>query len=471
MRRQLIGLIAVTAIAAAPALAQEAGSFSELNTIERPYDISVDEGSGLRTHGGGGIEVYTDRLTFLDNCPGPDSPLLDFETGLIGPGAVSACTNPNSWTTGSDPCLNPMDPQGNNESLDILSVGGASGGDPTAELVMLGPGFLGSPSYIFGPNFFVDDLRLEPTCGEMTCIGFDLCLPLGAPGAPDILVFDTVGAVLGTASVFATSGCAFFGVVAPEPIGAIQIVTPAAVGLGGELIDNLQFQECGGSDLDEIVAGLEMIEAKLDANLDVALSTRASQTSVDAIEAKLDNLDDCEIVDVIRLLLPNQPEYDCDHPCQPFPSPGECGLWNWQDDSAAGDVAEFCGVTISGDSPVLVFDDGNPTCGDDDLAGGDGNILILDAGGACAPDDNEAGGTMVFDFDEPTNITYVTIRDSEEGGQVRAYDCGGGLLAVGAILTLGDGVDQQVFINVTGACRIEVQLNGSGAVVDMNCLP
>ncbi|MEM7244632.1 MAG: hypothetical protein AAF533_04780 [Acidobacteriota bacterium] len=152
---------------------------------------------------------------------------------------------------------------------------------------------------------------------------------------------------------------------------------------------------------------------------------------------------------------------------------------------AAGAVASnlFQGMTITGTSPVMIFNTDAPSCDDHDLAtpwlassGGTGNltardnVLVLDEGGACSPDDNEAGGIITIEFDCPRAVEWVGILDADDpGGEVRAYDRDGNLLANAPIPQLDDGSWQPVMLNTCLVDRLEVQLAGSGALTEISC--
>ena len=143
---------------------------------------------------------------------------------------------------------------------------------------------------------------------------------------------------------------------------------------------------------------------------------------------------------------------------------------------SAGDLVEnqFIdnGIRISSidpDNPVMVFDADNPTGGDADLGvPGAGNVLILsEDGDATDPDDNAGGGTFVFEFAGPTTVNSIDLID-QSIGEIRLYDEDGNLIAE---IELPAGADNTLItqaINIPGVTRMELELEGSGAVTNLN---
>ena len=143
---------------------------------------------------------------------------------------------------------------------------------------------------------------------------------------------------------------------------------------------------------------------------------------------------------------------------------------------------------------AILFDTGNPTGGDTDLAtpnpggfGNDtalGNALIIaenEAGVASPgglvsnPDDEAAGGSLTFDFAEPATICSVTLLDIDEqpGTELRFYRNGDLVTPdeVMPVLSLGDGSVQTVSFLERDVDRFEVYLEGSGAVPLLELVP
>lgn len=139
------------------------------------------------------------------------------------------------------------------------------------------------------------------------------------------------------------------------------------------------------------------------------------------------------------------------------------------------------GVTISaqreGDDPnsendAMIFDSANPTGGDTDLATADqGNVLIVSEDNDSSDPDDNIGGTIVFDFANPSFVFDIKVIDTEEGGTIELFDADGASLGTFAIPQIGDGDIDQVLIDVDGVSRMEVTLNGSGAIDDICIVP
>ncbi|WP_323769210.1 hypothetical protein [Antarctobacter sp.] len=147
----------------------------------------------------------------------------------------------------------------------------------------------------------------------------------------------------------------------------------------------------------------------------------------------------------------------------------------------AGDTAalQFDGFSVTaqreGDDPdsgndAMIFDTANPTGGDWDLHFADqGNaIIISEDGDAGDPDDNAQGGTIMFEFDEVSDVTSLTLLDvEEEGGAIDLYDTDGELINSIAIPAGGNNSAQDIAINTSGVATMTVTLAGSGAVDDL----
>ena len=163
-----------------------------------------------------------------------------------------------------------------------------------------------------------------------------------------------------------------------------------------------------------------------------------------------------------------------------------------------GQYAEY-GLTISTpdhDYGAMIFDSNRPTGGDWDLAtpnspitqnafnNGEGHnnfpdsnrvplssvLIISEDGDQQDPDDNAQGGTLRFDWDSPVQVTQVGILDIDAGesdGNVTAYGADGGSLEQVAIAPLGNNTVQQVGIGQDGVSRLDVNLQGSGAVYEI----
>ena len=128
------------------------------------------------------------------------------------------------------------------------------------------------------------------------------------------------------------------------------------------------------------------------------------------------------------------------------------------------------GVTISasgGSGQAMIFDTSNPTGGDSDLHTTNlGKALIIsEDGDSNDPDDNGGGGTLSFTFDSATSVENLTFLDNEEGARVYFYDEHDNQIGSSVWVPSGSNNGQQVVdFNVDGAFRMDVCLNGSGAI-------
>ncbi|MGJ8545310.1 MAG: cadherin-like domain-containing protein [Sulfitobacter sp.] len=127
------------------------------------------------------------------------------------------------------------------------------------------------------------------------------------------------------------------------------------------------------------------------------------------------------------------------------------------------------GVTVSaigGSGDAMIFDSANPTGGDSDLATDNlgGVLIVSEDGDSSNADDNASGGTLVFDFDNGVMVKSLTFLDIEEAAQMNFYDAEGNLIASHYVDPTGDNGQRTVGLNVDGVSRMEVVLNGSGAI-------
>lgn len=140
---------------------------------------------------------------------------------------------------------------------------------------------------------------------------------------------------------------------------------------------------------------------------------------------------------------------------------------------AAGTVVdnEFSsqGVTISatgGSNQAMIFNTAQPTGEDSDLGTTNlnGALIISEDGNRNDPDDNQGGGTFTFTFDDTASVNRLTFLDIEEGATVRFFGENGKLISsVNVQATSDNGQIIQDF-DVDGVARMEVTLNGSGAI-------
>ena len=142
-------------------------------------------------------------------------------------------------------------------------------------------------------------------------------------------------------------------------------------------------------------------------------------------------------------------------------------------------------------SMAVVFDTGNPTGGDFDLAtpgpgpGNDqplGRALILaendiDADGdglVDSPDDELMGGVLVIDFMMDVQFRSADVIDVDFGevSFLEAYDADGLLLATFPLEQLGDNSVQTVVSDLfADVRRLELHLGGSGALANLVFCP
>ena len=129
------------------------------------------------------------------------------------------------------------------------------------------------------------------------------------------------------------------------------------------------------------------------------------------------------------------------------------------------------GVTISatgGAGQAMIFDTAAPTGGDTDLASHKlGKVLIIsEDGDSNDPDDNATGGALFFDFATLSAIRSLTFKDVDEasGAEVIFYGQDGSEISRQQITPTGDGGESTVTFSAQGVARMEVRMEGSGAV-------
>ena len=135
---------------------------------------------------------------------------------------------------------------------------------------------------------------------------------------------------------------------------------------------------------------------------------------------------------------------------------------------------QLTGVTVTATGlGAMLFDTVNPTGGDTDLASETlGNVLILSEDGNSAnPDDDAAGGTFQFLFDNRVNIASVQFLDIEEaGGTIELFGKNDSRLASIDIATTTNGGLGTVQVGIAGVSRMDVTLEGSGAIAAIDLL-
>ncbi len=132
------------------------------------------------------------------------------------------------------------------------------------------------------------------------------------------------------------------------------------------------------------------------------------------------------------------------------------------------------GLTISSansNNPVMIFDTAHATGGDTDLATNNlGKVLILSEDrDSNDPDDNAGGGTFIFEYDRPADVTSLTFLDTEEpGAQIKFYDDAGSLITTIQGPVTANGGQATVNFDVSGVARMEIKLQGSGAIDNLS---
>jgi len=142
----------------------------------------------------------------------------------------------------------------------------------------------------------------------------------------------------------------------------------------------------------------------------------------------------------------------------------------------AGDLAKSMwskwGVTISSSNsnkPAMLFDTGNPTGGDTDLADDtEGMVLIIsEDGNQNDPDDNGGGGTLTFGFDTVVTIDSIGLFDLEEQGTIRMWDVSDKLVVDRDMVTMVDGEKKRMTFDQSSVSKMEIYFKGSGALTDI----
>lgn len=145
---------------------------------------------------------------------------------------------------------------------------------------------------------------------------------------------------------------------------------------------------------------------------------------------------------------------------------------------ATGDIlgTQIDGVTISamgGSGDAMIFDSQNPTGGDGDLetqVAQLGNVLIVSEDGDKNDPDDAIGGKITFEFEAPSSIFDLKVIDTEEGGTI-TLTLEDGSTQTFDIPNLVNGGVGQVVMDVADVVRMDVQLNGSGAIDDLCYVP
>ncbi|MEM7246255.1 MAG: thrombospondin type 3 repeat-containing protein [Acidobacteriota bacterium] len=169
--------------------------------------------------------------------------------------------------------------------------------------------------------------------------------------------------------------------------------------------------------------------------------------------------------------------------CDDCPSHPTTCLSHDFDGLEAGEVVttQFSGMSITGTTPVMIFDSASPTCADEDLAtpgtgpgndvARDGVLVLSEPWSDCSPDDNRDGGVMTFTMDTPIRLSWVGLLDiDEDGGELRAFDAAGALLLSTPLPSQEvDNGWQRLDVDLCGVAVLEIELVGSGAVTELAC--
>lgn len=133
-------------------------------------------------------------------------------------------------------------------------------------------------------------------------------------------------------------------------------------------------------------------------------------------------------------------------------------------------VAQRAGDGATSPNDAMIFDSSNPTGGDNDLAYDNlGNIIIIsEDNDSSDPDDNAGGGTIIFTFDNPSDLHDIKLLDIEEsGGTIDLFDADGALVKSIAIPAEGNNSIQTILLDAEDIAEMVVTLAGSGAVDDL----
>ncbi|MEM7244113.1 MAG: hypothetical protein AAF533_02150 [Acidobacteriota bacterium] len=218
----------------------------------------------------------------------------------------------------------------------------------------------------------------------------------------------------------------------------------------------------GVTAMHEIIVGYEIIPPGIDA---------WRMSSADGAHLDLNRTNG------VRIRLTAVPEgASCDGDCDAF------GFEGGDDDGGLADVV-FPNAPFSvfgSPGPAILFDSENPSCEDDDLRTPGigtantmprGQVLITqELGSDCRPDDERSGSVIQIVYDEDHDFRSVGILDGDERRSfVATYDADGSELCEIEIPQLDDNSWQRVECPSTGVRMVEIRLNGSGAVTDIDC--
>ncbi len=141
---------------------------------------------------------------------------------------------------------------------------------------------------------------------------------------------------------------------------------------------------------------------------------------------------------------------------------------------------QFAGATITAqrdrnntnENDAMLFDSGNPTGGDTDLAfEGQGNLLIISEDNDSDDPDDAVGGTITFAFDNPSDLHDIKVFDIEGPGSNITLTFANGEIRVIDIPAAGDNSAQTIALNAAGVTQMDINLSSSGAVDDLCWAP
>ncbi len=130
---------------------------------------------------------------------------------------------------------------------------------------------------------------------------------------------------------------------------------------------------------------------------------------------------------------------------------------------------------------AIVWDGKSPSGGDFDLITPDRDQVLIVAenlvdadmdGFVDKPDDEMQGGTLVLDFDDPVEVTSLTVIDIDflEIAFAR-FTREDSSTSVRMFAPLGDGVMQTLVFSEPDVVKLEVVFSGSGGLVDVGLVP
>lgn len=148
-------------------------------------------------------------------------------------------------------------------------------------------------------------------------------------------------------------------------------------------------------------------------------------------------------------------------------------------DLHSGDVitTQISGMTISVKAngqagrfdEAMIFDSNNPTGGDSDLATNTQNnvLIISEDGNSNDADDSAKGGEIRFSFDEPEDISSLTLIDNEEGAWIGFFDENWNKTGEQWVSGQADNSVDVVALDGQNVSHMIVVLCGSGAIDDL----